>query len=81
MTENVKKQHILEMLYDNGITESFPTGELTENELQKLLSTPYLVFRDGVNGVLQLNGMDGETVLVQAKKIVRLSAKEMKEFN
>lgn len=82
MKEKVEKKHyVLEVLYDNGLKETFPTGEITEVQLNELLSVPYFAFRDNKSAVLRFKGHHDEIVTIDAKKVTRISGFESNEFN
>jgi hypothetical protein len=71
----MKKNYIIEFLYDNGIVESFKTGEMTENELNEFINVPFQAFMNGKNAVIQVPN-NGYTSLINVKKITRISIKE-----
>jgi hypothetical protein len=72
----MKKNYTIEFLYDNGIVESFKTGEMTENELNDFINVPFQAFMNGKNAVIQVPNKYGYTSLINVKKITRISIKE-----
>lgn len=62
-----------EIMYDNGIIETYQTGEVTEEKALEILNLFYEVFRSESNGVVQFPNEYGSNALIALEKVTRVS--------
>lgn len=69
----MKNKYVIEILYDNGIKESFPIGERTEEQIEESIRLVSEAFEDGLNAVIQIPNESGLCTLINASKVSRIN--------
>lgn len=71
------KDCLINVLYDNGMTEEFKVKGVGEEDIEELTETVIGAFYKGANGYLELGINNGEYIVLNLSKVTRVNIKDV----
>jgi hypothetical protein len=75
--EEKMKDCLINVLYDNGMTEEFKVKGVGEEDIEELTKIVIGAFYKGANGYLELGINNGEYIVLNLSKVTRVNIKDV----
>jgi hypothetical protein len=75
--EEKMKDYLINVLYDNGMTEEFKVKGVGEEDIEELTEIVIGAFYKGANGYLELGINNGEYIVLNLSKVTRVNIKDV----